>query len=530
MASTQSYRMDWYAPLRSGEMKRDIENKIKTIAELEHILAVLREKQKRIVHCHGVFDLLHPGHIKHFEAAKKKGDVLVVTLTQDEYVNKGPGRPIFNQHLRAESVAAIENVDYVAINEWPTAVETIQRLKPHFYVKGKDYARKDDDLTGRISDEESAVKAVGGEVFFTDEIAFSSSSLINAFFTPYPEEAKGFFQGFRKTNSSGEIIERLKKTRDVKVLVIGDIIIDEYHYCSGIGKAQKDNIIVTKYLSEQVFAGGSLAAANHIAGFCDTVTLVTCIGTRNDYLDFINRRLKDNITRQFYYDESRPTVVKRRFVDPAFLNKLFEICYLDDKNSVPPAVEEQICAYLEEHLEKYDLVLAADFGHGLITPRIVELLSRKAGFLAVNVQTNSSNIGFNLVTKFPRADYICIDEPEIRLACHDKFSDLEILIKDISKKLKCERIIITRGHRGALTYSKKEGFSTIPVFSRDVIDRIGAGDAFFSITSPCVFQQTPMEVAGFIGNAAGAMKVLIVGNSASVEPVPLYKYITALLK
>ncbi len=511
-------------------MAKESHQKVKSLDELSVIFETIRKKGKRIVHCHGVFDLLHPGHIKHFEAAKKKGDILVVTLTRDEHVNKGPGRPIFNQFLRAESIAAIGCVDYVAINEWPTAIETIKKLRPHLYVKGNDYAQKDNDLTGKIMEEEEAVRSVGGMVHFTDEVAFSSSALINTFLTPYPEEAKEFFQKFKKSHSAGDIISVLKSTAGIKVLVIGDIIIDEYHYCSGIGKAIKDNIIVTRYLNEEVFAGGVLAASNHIAGFCQDVTLISCIGTKNDYTDFIGKRLKSNISTQFYYDDSRPTVVKRRFVDPAFLNKLFEICYLESDGHIAHAIEREICDYLNANLKKFDMVLVADFGHGLITPNVVDVLCKKANFIALNVQTNSANMGFNLVTKFPRADYICIDEPEVRLACHDKFSNVEKLILHLNKKMSCDKVIITRGHRGALAYDKKEGFFTVPVFSKEVVDRIGAGDAFFSVTAPCVYKKNNMEAVGFIGNAVGAMKVLIVGNRASVEPVPLYKYITTLLK
>ena len=176
------------------------------------------------------------------------------------------------------------------------------------------------------------------------------------------------------------------------------------------------------------------------------------------------------------------------------------------------------------------MVLVTEFGHGMITSRVLNILCKKANFLAVNVQTNSANIGFNLITKFPRADYICIDEPEIRLACHDRFSNLEKLILEVSKKINCSNVIITRGHRGSLVYSKEQGFSEIPIFSKEVVDRIGAGDAYFSITAPCVFNKNPLEAVGFIGNAAGAIKVLIVGNRSSVEPVPLFKYISTLLK
>jgi rfaE bifunctional protein nucleotidyltransferase chain/domain len=511
-------------------MKRETNSKIKKLDELIKLSAALRKKGKKIVHCHGVFDLLHPGHIKYFEAARKKGDVLVVTLTRDEYVNKGPGRPVFNHDLRAESIAAMECVDFVAINEWPTAVETIKKLRPHFYVKGRDYADKKADVTGKIYEEEEAVESVGGSLYFTDELTFSSSSIINAYLSPYSQETKNFLSKFKKRYTCDETIHFLKQLKGIKVLVIGDIIIDEYHYCSGIGKAQKDNIIATKFLNEEIFAGGVLAAANHLAGFCRDITLVSTIGTKNDYADFIKSHLRPNIKPQFYACNDSLTVVKRRFIDPSFMNKLFEICYLENSPQLSPSVENRISSYLDANLKKFDMVLVADFGHGVITPRLVKTLCKKAKFLAVNVQTNSANMGFNLVTKFPRADYICIDEPELRLACHDRISPLDTLILRISRQLECDRIIITRGHRGSLAYSKKEGFASIPVFSTQIVDRIGAGDAFSAITSPCAFKRIPIEAAGFIGNAVGATKVLIVGNRSPVDPVPLYKYITTLLK
>jgi rfaE bifunctional protein nucleotidyltransferase chain/domain len=511
-------------------MKNSTHSKIKSIEELSLTLQALKRKGKKVIHCHGVFDLLHPGHIKHFEAAKQKGDVLVVTLTKDEYVNKGPGRPVFNQYLRAESVAAMQCVDFVAINENPSAVEAILGLKPDFYVKGSDYAKREEDVTGKILEEEAAVRSVGGKMHFTDEITFSSASLINTFLSPYPQEAKDYFLKFRKRYSAQDLIDRLKGLGDIRVLVIGDIIIDEYHYCAGMGKSQKDNIIASKFLNEEIFAGGALAAANHLAGFCKNVTLLSSLGLQNDYRSFIHSHLKPNIKTHFIENKEVPTVVKRRFVDPSFLTKLFEICYLSDTLPLPELQEEQICRYLEGHLKSFDMVLVADFGHGLLTPKIIKILCKKGKFLAVNVQANSANLGFNLITKFRRADYICIDEPEIRLACHDRSSPLEKLILKISKLLKCPRIIITRGHRGSLAYSRKDGFFRVPIFSKEIVDRIGAGDAYFSVTAPCVLKDMPMEVTGFIGNAVGAMKVLIVGNRSSVEAVPLYKYISTLLK
>jgi len=511
-------------------MEKNIYNKIKTMDELAEIIKDLKKKGKKVIHCHGVFDLLHPGHIKHFEVARTKGNLLIVTVTRNEHVNRGPGRPLFNHFLRAESIAALDCVDYVAVNEWPTAVEAIKKLRPDLYVKGGDYSARKDDVTGNIYREEKAARSVGGDIYFTDEISFSSTAIINSYFTPYSKEVKDFFVRFKRRYSSKDVINGIKRTENTKILVIGDIIIDEYHYCAGVGKSQKDNIIATKFINEEVFAGGVLASANHIAGFCKRVTLLSCIGTKNNYSRFIKTHLKHNIRTVFYSRDDSPTVVKRRFLDPSFLRKLFEICYLEETHVLQKQLEDKICRYLNANLKKFDMVLVMDFGHGLITPAMVDILSKKSKYLALNVQTNSANFGYNLITKYPHADYICIDEPEMRLACHDRISDLKPLITKVSKKMKCDNIIITRGHKSSLAYSKKKGFSEIPIFSTQIVDRIGAGDAYASVTSPCVFKGAPMDMAGVIGNAVGAMKVLIVGNRASVEPGPLYKYITTLLK
>ena len=107
--------------------------KIYTLEDLAKIVSKLKNKSRSVVLCHGVFDLLHIGHIKHLKKAKALGDKLVVTITADRFVNKGPGKPLFNQRLRAEAIASLEMVDFVAINESPTAInliKIIKRIKP----------------------------------------------------------------------------------------------------------------------------------------------------------------------------------------------------------------------------------------------------------------------------------------------------------------------------------------------------------------------------------------------------------------
>jgi rfaE bifunctional protein nucleotidyltransferase chain/domain len=156
-------------------------NKFIALKKMAEKLRKLKAKGKKVVMCHGCFDLMHPGHIKHFQAAKKMGDVLVVTVTPDIYVNKGSHRPVFNEKLRAESVAALECVDFVAINKWPDPVETIKLLKPDIYVKGQEYAKNKRKIK-ELQKDLRAVKEVGGRMAFTHEIVFSSTKLLNKYF------------------------------------------------------------------------------------------------------------------------------------------------------------------------------------------------------------------------------------------------------------------------------------------------------------------------------------------------------------
>ena len=155
--------------------------KILDLDKLAEELSDLKSKGKKIVHCHGCFDMMHPGHIKYFQASKKMGDILVVTVTPDQYVDKGSGRPVFDQYLRTESIAALECVDYVAINRWPTAENTLRLLVPDYYVKGQEF-EKLQDKTGKIQKEVDVVKEIGGEMMFTQEIVFSSTKILNRYF------------------------------------------------------------------------------------------------------------------------------------------------------------------------------------------------------------------------------------------------------------------------------------------------------------------------------------------------------------
>jgi bifunctional ADP-heptose synthase (sugar kinase/adenylyltransferase) len=278
-----------------------------------------------------------------------------------------------------------------------------------------------------------------------------------------------------------------------------------------------------------MYAGGSLAIANHVAEFCDHVELLTYIGTKNSHEAFIRESLKANVKPTLISKSDSPTIVKRRYVEKYLVTKLLEVYDMNDEPLTEPE-DDALCSALERILPNVDLVIVADFGHGLISARAIELLSRKAPFLAVNTQINAGNIGYHAISRYQRADYICIHEGEIRLDRRSRKGELKTLVRDLAKKMSCSTVMVTRGKHGTQIYREKEGFFECPSLAVRIIDRVGAGDAVLAVTSLCAAAKMPGELIGFVGNLAGAQAVGIVGNSASVGRVGLLKNVESLLK
>lgn len=497
--------------------------------ELAALLDSARGSGKRIVHCHGVFDVVHVGHVRYFEEAKSMGDVLVVTLTPDQHVNKGPHRPAFKDDLRAEVIGALASVDYVAINAWPTAVEAIKLLKPHIYVKGPDYADKSKDVTGGILLEEEAVRSVGGELRFTTGETFSSSKLVNDYVPLFPPDVKEWLDRFRRKYSAKEIVGYLDALKSMRVLVAGEAILDEYVYGEVLGKSAKEPILALRYMSDEAHAGGSVAIANHLSAFVSHIDLVTYIGATNPREDFLRSALRPNVTPHFVTKAGSPTIVKRRFVDKYSLSKMLELYEMNDA-PLSPTEEADLCRILEDRVGECDVSIVADFGHGLMSRKARDFMSERAKFLAVNTQINAANNGFHTIAKYRRADYVCVHEGEIRLDTRDRVSELEPLVADVAERLSCRDIMITRGKAGSLLYRKSEGFSSGPALAIRVVDRLGAGDAVLALTSICSASGVPADVCVFIANVIGAHAVGILGNRSSVDRVGILKTVESLLK
>ncbi|KMN36649.1 cytidyltransferase [Chromobacterium sp. LK1] len=501
--------------------------KIKTLDALGELTQQARKAGRKVIHCHGTFDLMHAGHIKHLQHARSLGDMLVVTVTSDAFVRKGPGRPVFTELLRAENLAALACVDYLAISDAETAINAIDHIQPHLYVKGSDYADASQDPSGNIAREAAAVRQHGGEVYFTDEITFSSTKLLNDHFDVLPQDTRLFLESFKKSCPLEDFLAHVRALAKMKVLVIGDAIIDEYHYVHTLGQTGKGTSLAVRYQSEERFAGGAIAVANHIAGFAANVTLLTALGQHDDSLEYVSSKLKANVQLEHRFFKSAPTLIKRRFVDQD-LQRLFEI-YFGGEEQEDEVLEQAFCDWIALHAGAFDAVIVPDFGNGLISRKMAHSISQHAAFLAINTQINSGNRGYHIITRYPKADFLCLNEPEARLATHDRQSPLEEVAADLRAQLDARAMAITRGAKGALIVDQDRAVP-IPALSSHVVDRIGAGDAFLSLAGLCMASGASSEMAVLAGSIAAALDVQIVCNREPIDPVLFAKYATTLLK
>ncbi|MBF0555802.1 MAG: adenylyltransferase/cytidyltransferase family protein [Nitrospirae bacterium] len=510
--------------------------KIYGIKELSTLLEALKAGGKRIVHCHGCFDLMHPGHIKHFQAAKQMGDCLVITVTPDVYVDKGTGRPVFNQAIRAECLAALECVDYVAINEWPTAEQTLRLLRPDIYVKGQEFENFI-DKTGKLQKEYEVIKEIGAQISFTHEIVFSSTELLNKYFNPaikntldiYPDDVVTFLKQFSSKYKFGDILRYIDTIKNMKILLIGDCIIDEYYTCETMGKSPKAQLLVNKYLNHEVFNGGVMAIANHLAGICDDVHMITALGAEDSKENFITNNLKSTIRPKFFYRKDSPTIVKRRYINNYQRQKVFEINYIND-SYIDETLNRQIIGHIRSIIHDYDLIMVSDFGHGLITKEIIAAMEEFSTKVAVNVQTNGANSGYNLITKYNRVNFICLDEYEARLAVQDKFSAIDDIARALMSEVSFNHLVITLGGRGLIYINGRGEITKVPAFATNIVDIVGAGDALFTYAASCFAVDMPAEAASFAGNVVGALAVQIVGNKKPVEKHEVLEFINTLLR
>jgi rfaE bifunctional protein nucleotidyltransferase chain/domain len=492
-------------------------SKILTVNQL-----IKRVKKKKFSLVHGVFDLIHIGHKKHFDIARSYTDFLVVSLTSDRFVRKGPNRPVFSEQFRAEMVATFENVDAVVINDDVTSINLINKIKPNYYFKGNDYKNFKNDITNNIQKEINAVENNNGKVIFTDDVQFSSSEIINTnLLNLNVKDNKKF-----KSNC----LKALNDIKNLSVCIIGEIIFDKYVYCSELEKPSKEMIQAVERKNEKLYLGGSFAIAKNISEFCKNIDLYIAGNFNKKIINILKKNKNDNVNLKIYKDEFN-TITKTRFINFSG-RKLFEIYERDGKSR--KFNSRLFYNNLKKEIKKYDLVILSDFGHGFINDDLSMLIQKSAKFLSINAQTNADNRGFNLITKYFKANNIVIDQPEIRLALSDREKSISNLSIQLMKKIKTKSLMITMGkdgiHLSTILKKNKVNEFKLPAFEKKPIDTMGAGDAVFGICSLLAAKKINPEITIFLSNIFGSIATKILGHEDYIKKIEVTKSIQYMLK
>jgi rfaE bifunctional protein kinase chain/domain/rfaE bifunctional protein nucleotidyltransferase chain/domain len=492
-------------------------------------LYLLRKKNahKKIVLAHGTFDFFHYGHFLHLKKAKSFGDILVVSLTADKFVNKGPGRPFYQQKIRSDYLASLKFVDYIIIANFKTGIEVIKKLKPDIYAKGNEYKNFSKDYTQQIVKEIKEINKIGGSFKTTNEITFSASNILNIFNEKFSAEANIFLNKFKKKDLFLNIFNKLKKLKEKKILLIGDAILDEYIFTSTMAKSPKEEIISVRELSRKKYLGGILATASQICDFPKKIDMLTILGNQKKEITFVKKNLNNNIKIINILDHKRKTILKSRYLEINKKQKLFQNNKLD-LTFISQKTENKILNFLKKNKNKYDCVLVNDFGHGLLTDNIKNFLCRNIKNLCINVQTNSANLGYNLITNYNKCKYFTIDEPEARLATQQRFCDIKKIFLILKNKISFEIGSITFGDQGSHVFSKGK-ITHVPALSKNVVDTLGAGDAYFAYSSIySIVSKNEVEIS-FIGNLAGAIKIQHLGHEKFIRKDDFIKYLKSVL-
>ena len=433
--------------------------------------------KKKIGLAHGVFDLVHSGHLLHFEECKKYCDELIVSITDDKYVNKGPGRPYFNSKERVRFLQSIKFIDKVIINNDYTPINLIKKIKPDFYFKGKDYLNFSSDLTGNIGREKQTVQNIGGKIIFTKSKLKSSSSILNNQFDFIEDDVRKIIKKIDKKNIINFFYNELNNKFKNKILIFGDPIIDKYTYVEPLGKSQKNQIIVTKFKNEKIYGGGSLLVSIFLMRFFGKLDLISIKNNFNQ--KFYKKFLPKNINKIYIKDSKSKMTIKNRFISYYREERLYQINHNDDQE-LSKKGKLKLISFLKKAAKNYDKIIIFDFGHGLIDEEIVRIINKNRNKFLINCQSNSSNFGFNIATKYKGGHTICMDEMEFRLCVRDNKKPIDQLIKKNLNFIKnFTNFIITRGKEGCYLVKQKKIYF-VPTIYKTVKDTTGSGDVFFS--------------------------------------------------
>jgi len=484
------------------------------LLELRHEAA---KQGRRVVQCHGCFDIVHPGHIRHLRYAKGLGDVLLVTITGDAHVGKGRGRPLIPEELRADNLAALDFVDWVHVAHVPTAVDLLEQVRPDVYVKGREYEFNADP---RFRAEREAVERHGGRVIFTSgDVVFSSTALIEALDQSVDPKQKQLRQLLEKDELAGEALYRLlADCRGRRVLVIGETITDTYVHCDRPDVAGEGPIMTLRPVQRRCFDGGAAIVARHLAAMGGRPVLVTPVPSGAEGEAFRHRIISEGVELR-PIPTSRATPEKQRFlVGPQKVMKLdlVEPLVLDATQ------EREVAGLVDETARGCDAAIVADFGLGLFSAsllgQVCASLRREVDVLAGDVSGRRAAL-----LSMRKMDLLCPSEAELREAFRRYDEGLPAVTWRLLRETRARSAIVTMGAEGIVAFDPVDGpeqsgwasrvrAQYVPALCPFAIDALGCGDALLAAATLALSAGGSLLSAALLGALAAATQAQRIGN------------------
>jgi len=498
-------------------------HKIKTREELHELIGPF-PRDNKVIMCHGVFDVVHPGHVRHLAYAKSKASTLVVSITRDKHIKKGANRPHVPEHLRALNLAAFEMVDHVIIDDNAKPLENLKLLTPDYFAKGFEYTES--GLPKSTQEEKDVLTSYGGEMIFTPgDVVYSSSSLIDL---AMPNIRIDKLLLLMKENdiSFDFLRETVSNLAGSRVHVVGDTIIDTYTRTTLIGGQTKTPTFSVLYQGQDKYIGGAGIVAQHLRTAGAEVVFTTVLGD-DELKDFAIEGLKDSgVECNPIIDPTRPTTNKNAFIAGGY--RLLKVDTLDNR-SISDSIVDDIKKAIET--ETCDAVVFSDFRHGIFNRQTVSALTEVIPSEVFRVADSQVASRWGNITEFKGFNLITPNEREARFALADQESTVGTLASRVVEKTDCGTVMLKLGERGVFVLSDSLGensnnYFSIESFANTVLDAVGAGDAFMSYATLAMLKTNSAVTAAILGSMAAACECEYDGN-IPIHPEDVLKKIDA---
>jgi rfaE bifunctional protein nucleotidyltransferase chain/domain len=520
-------------PSHDGGASARARAKILSLDQLLERRRDARQRGLRVAQCHGCFDIVHPGHIRHLRQARAHADILLVSITGDVGYAKHGGAPLINEDLRAENLAELDCVDWVYIEPRPTASELLELVRPDVYIKGREYESNSDP---RFAAERRAVERHGGKVVFSSgDVVFSSTALIGALERSVDPYHARLTRLLERPELGGPVLNGyLARFRGRRVLVIGETILDTYIFCDQPEVAAESPVLTLRPLERRTYDGGAAVIARHVAAMGGHPVLLTGLPARSPHAAALLERLDREGIEVRAIQTSTPLAEKQRFL--VGTQKVMKLNVLEPMDM--DASRRAALLTLAEDIANtgaLDAAIVADFGNGLLSPGLTRELCLA---LRPRVRTLAGDVSGRRasLTAFHSADLLCPSEAEARAALHNYEESLPAVAWRLLSSAAARHAIITMGADGLVAFDRldhqappaPEGRAPdapgddnrsrvrgehVPAFSVHPVDPLGCGDALIAAATLSLAVGAPLIAAAFLGSVAAACQAQRLGNT-----------------